>query len=174
MQWSKLKQMIEHRMCDSLAGRVELHYARYRHAHDGHGRLWITIDGREVESVSFHRAAAARSHLAQGLREANAHVVAQDPEFRAAFRDGWAPAMEITRRQGVVTEFEFHEELERFLSLSVKEALASANPLIRALVVVDRRLGKRRLLALGKEALDHPLIRELYALRCEAEGIPSH
>jgi hypothetical protein len=171
MRWSKLKQMVESRMAISLGGRIELHSARYRHAHDSDGRVWLTVDGREVVSVSYHRTAAIRYNIARGLREANAHVVASDPAFRAEFQDGWAPAKAITRKQGIVTQFEFYDDLEEYLSLTVEQAWESPNPLIRALAIVDRRLGKRRLRSLSPDALDHPLMRELYDLRCVAEGI---
>lgn len=51
MRWSKLNQLVEDRMADSLQRRVEVHNARYRHAHDGEGRGWITVDKREVANM---------------------------------------------------------------------------------------------------------------------------
>jgi hypothetical protein len=44
---------------------------------------------------------------------------------------------------------------------------------VRALAVIDRRAGKRRLRSLEVGPLEHPLVRELFRLRCEAEGISS-
>jgi len=59
------------------------------------------------------------------------------------------------------------------LSLSVNEMLRSEKVVIRALAMLDSRLGKRRLrtLQLGDK---HPLVRQFYDLRCEAESIKAH
>jgi hypothetical protein len=42
---------------------------------------------------------------------------------------------------------------------------------VRALAIIDRRVGKRRLRMLEVGPLEHPLVRQLYQLRCEAEGV---
>lgn len=44
------------------------------------------------------------------------------------------------------------------------------DPVIRALAVLDARYGKRRLTAFDPVD-EHPLVRRLFYLRCEAEGI---
>ena len=59
----------------------------------------------------------------------------------------------------------------RFASLPVDEALASESPLLQALAVLDARVGKRRLQALLERPPEHPVVRTVLALRCEAEGI---
>ncbi len=69
---------------------------------------------------------------------------------------------------------EFHRALWDSLSLSIDDMLHSENGIIRALAMLDRRLGKRRLLALDLPDDELPLVRTLYALRCEAEGIAAH
>jgi len=43
--------------------------------------------------------------------------------------------------------------------------------LIRAFAMLDSRLGKRRLRTLRLANDEHPLVRQFYDLRCEAEGI---
>ena len=49
---------------------------------------------------------------------------------------------------------------------------ASVDVLLRALAVIDGRVGKRRLRALAAQPDPHPLVRALLGLRCEVEGIP--
>ena len=51
MRWSKLKQQIELRLAPEFAGRIKFHTSRYRNAHDGMGRSWITLDDVEVISM---------------------------------------------------------------------------------------------------------------------------
>lgn len=57
-----------------------------------------------------------------------------------------------------------------YLNYSIDEALRSERPVVRALAMLDKRLGKRRLtgMDLSKATL---LVKRFYALRCRAEGI---
>ena len=48
--------------------------------------------------------------------------------------------------------------------LSVEEALKSNNPLLQALAVIDKRLGKRRISRIDKNTL-HPLAERLFTER---------
>lgn len=63
------------------------------------------------------------------------------------------------------------EDLEAYLSMPLEDALVAPSPLVRALAMIDRRFGKRRLRALQFAKNELPLVRALHALRCEAEGI---
>jgi hypothetical protein len=56
-----------------------------------------------------------------------------------------------------------------FLNLSINDAVKSANPIIRAFAIIDRRFGKRRL-AYFDDSQEHPLVKMLYRFRCKAEG----
>jgi hypothetical protein len=171
MQWSKLKQLVRERMATSVAGRVDFHCARYRHASDGDGRCWITVDGREVADFCEFRASAAYRRMAAQLRAASGAVDYRDSAQRDAYREAGQQAVEIVHRQGLYNQREFYQALEHYLSLSVDDALVSPVLPIRALAVLDRRLGKRRLRALRLDGGEHALVRALFALRCEAEQV---
>ena len=171
MRWSKLKQQVESRFAETLRGRLELHTAHYRHAHDGDGRLWLTIDGQEVASMCHFRASRARWELAGELAAANAPPGGGGRADAPTYERAWAQALELTRQQGVVSQEEAYRALEAYLNLAIDDAVASKNVLIRALAMADERLGKRRLRALRLAPDAHPLVRELFALRCAAEQI---
>ncbi len=173
MRWSKLKQLIEGRMADALAGRIEVHSTRYRHAHDGDGRGWITIDKREVASLCYWRASIEHGRLARGIRVANNAADYRDPARREQYRAADRYARTILHQQGIFTQDEFYGALWNYLSLSIDDALQSENVLIRALAMADRRLGKRRLSAMQMAETEHSLVRMVFALRCEVEGIES-
>ena len=53
-----------------------------------------------------------------------------------------------------------------------EKSLVSKNPLVRILALLDRRLGKRRLLAL-EESMEQELdwVRAFYVIRMQAEGL---
>lgn len=117
MRWSKLKQRVEGNFADGVRGRVGLWTTRYERAHDRFGRSWITVDGREVISMS--------NFLPCG----------------GSFADGNAARF----GSGVFAGYDLPAAMREFLTLPVDEAIASANPLVRALAVLDRRVGRRRL-----------------------------
>lgn len=65
---------------------------------------------------------------------------------------------------------DWKNSLEAYLSLSINDILASDNPIIRAIGMLDARLGKRRLAAMDAPP-EHDLVRRMYDLRCETDRI---
>ena len=114
MKWSKLKRQIESNLATDVSDRIKFHTTRYRGAHDGMGRSWITLDGSEIMNMQHLSGAAA-------LENPDRH------------------------QNGVYTACDLPDAMAVFLNLSIDDALTSKNPLIRALGIVDRRTGKRRI-----------------------------
>lgn len=140
MRWSKLKQLVEDRMTDSLQRRVEVHSTRYHNDHwQEDSRGWLTIDTREVAN------------------------------FSSLSYPYWTTAS--SPQKYISEKAEFEQALGFVLTLSSNQMLASQNAIVRSLAMLDRRLGKRRLreMQLGED--EHPLVRQFFELRCEAEGI---
>ncbi len=167
MRWSKLKQLVENRMAPSLQRRVEVHSTWYRHlGHDQLGRAWITVDKREVANMCDSRYWNQAIPLVREIRLVNSDSHYDEPGSVSPYDQ----ARTILHERDVYERYEMNKALLDSLSLSIDDALRSANMLIRAFAMLDSRLGKRRLctLQLGDE---HPLVRQFYDLRCEAEGI---
>ena len=114
MKWSKLKQTIESGLAIDVADRICFHSTRYRNAHDGMGRSWITVDDVEIGSMQHLSGPAA----------------SEDPD---------------RLDNGVFTAYYLPLAMRQFLNMNIDDALCSENPLIRAIAVVDRRTGKRRI-----------------------------
>jgi hypothetical protein len=57
------------------------------------------------------------------------------------------------------------DAMRAYLDMSVTQALESENPFIRALAIVDRRVGVRSLHAISVDEQDHPLVKAFYRLR---------
>ena len=161
-RWSQLKQKIEERFCPALKGRVEPRSTRYPKSAEpwfhGGGRGYITLDGAEIFNMATH------SHLHQLLdlqRESSA----------TQSRDRYDYAIEHMGVEGKYTQFTFYHALDQYLSLSIEKALDSSDVLIRALALIDRRLGKRRFVRLPVPGeTEHELVRRFYDLRAQAEG----
>jgi hypothetical protein len=171
MRWSKLKQQVESRFAEVFRGRLELHTAHYRRAHDSDGRLWLTIDGREIASMCHFRASNARWRLASELGVAQAPPGGRGKPDAPTLHHAWDQARDLTRRQGVLSQEEAYQALGAYLDLSIEDAVASENVLIRVLAMADGRLGKRRLRALCLAPDGNPLVRQVFSLRCAAEQI---
>ena len=158
MQWSRLKSAVESRFAASLRRRVQLRVTSYRHAHDGEGRGWITLDREEIFDASTLR------HY-DTLTDLNSALQGQGLGYKKAHQR----ARTQIEAEGIFTEWTFWEALEEYLDLSIEKALSSTNVLHRALAMIDRRLGQRRFRALRLRRAEHPLVRRLYRARGSAE-----
>jgi len=163
MRWSKLKQRIEGFFSDAVRGRIEVHAARYRKAHDRLGRVWITIDKEEIINMCSTKAWIA--HDEAGIESMDKAGGGTD-----AFWEGWHAAKPTLEDQSVFWQEDFYEAAFGYLNTSIDGALASGSPLVRALCMLDRRLGKQRLAKLRIEN-EHPLVQRLLRFRLEAEGM---
>ena len=74
------------------------------------------------------------------------------------------------QERGTLFRWQINVLLVRALSLPIDTALKHKSPLIRGLAILDRRCGKRRLLGI-RQGEEHPFIRAMLELRCEAEGM---
>lgn len=160
MQWSKLKSQVEGLFADSVQGRVRLHSTRYRSMHDWEGRAWITLDGEEiVDMPNFDKWIYECRKRAEKL---------SGPDNDSYFWEDQAASQ--LQQESFFKHGDLGRAMFAYLHLSIDDILASENAIIRALGMLDRRVGKRRLPALAG-SIDHPLVRLLYLFRCEAEGI---
>jgi hypothetical protein len=151
MQWSKLRIRVEELLADSVKGRVGLHSTRYRHVHDGDGRDWITLDGQELVNMPhWYRWTVRHGVNCEAAVGTNSEKL---PDYDSLFRFGG-----------------LGRAMFEYLTLSIDDILISQNVLIRAIGMLDRRVGKRRLKGLVDENA-HPLIGFFHRFRCDAEGV---
>lgn len=160
MMWSKLKSRIEAGFADCVRGRVEVWSTRYRRAHDEAGEGWITIDKTRVHSMG-----TLSFYTAQYLR------AAQGPAAESlTANERWKKAEDALAAEGILPLYGFNNALFEYLNLSIEDVLASDQMMIRAFGMFDKRLGKRRLLALDLRE-DHELVRSFHGIRCAWEGV---
>jgi len=83
-------------------------------------------------------------------------------------------AEEMLLTQNVFNAYHLYAPFMEYSSLSIDEALQSEHIIIRAYAMLDRRLGKRRLIKFNFNLQDtHPLILAFFKIRCDVEGISS-
>lgn len=134
--WSKTKKRLEGYICNSLKDRVDFFCSNYR-IHDGIGRTYITVDGKEVYNMCTLK--------------------------RDYYREP---------KDGFYSQVEFMEAVNEYLNSSIEELLKSDNVLIKILVLLDRRIGKRTLKNMNEVmAKEDNMVQYFYKLRCDAEGL---
>ena len=75
-------------------------------------------------------------------------------------------------RLGVFDQRSFYRAFEEFDNQSIEKSLKSDDLIVRIMAVLDRRVGKRRLLLMKEKMENEPeTFREFYAIRMKAEGL---
>ena len=171
MQWSKLQKSINGLLADSVKNRIQFHMTRY-----GSGssttmaRAWVTWDKKEIANFSTVEKYKEHFALAHEIQQINHCDNFRDPSQREGYYSAYEEAEAILDKRGVFSRFSFYDSLVDYLELSVEDAMGSDNPIIQAVSMLDRRLGKRRLREIDDSSM-HPLVKTFYELRYEAEGI---
>jgi len=167
MRWSKLKKKIEERFSSSLKNRVAINSTAYGNCSCGHA--WLTLDKKVVANFCT-RAFYNRAMQDWGSMEyKNSRWVGNVPipeyvKDSQNLKYGEMDYGELSRQDAYQSCWEYIHEL------TIDQALASNDPLIQTLSVLDSRIGKRRLRNLGAEKL-HPLAKRMLAIRLQEEGI---
>jgi hypothetical protein len=133
--------------------------------HDHDGRAWITLDGEEILNMV---------HIWKWLYE-----VKKRAALKAGETDLWKwqnyeeykeEAEKELENDSYFTQTHLGSAMHDYQSLSAEEILTSENPIIRAIGMLDRRIGVRRLKKIHVKS-EHPLVVATYVFRCKAEGI---
>ena len=79
---------------------------------------------------------------------------------------------DVALKLGVFDQRCFYRAFEEFEHQSIEESLVSDNLIIRIFAILDRRIGKRRLLLMQETINDEPeIFQEFFAIRAKAEGL---
>lgn len=162
MKWSKLKQTIEDRFADSVKGRVELFSTVYRKHSSDMGRGWITIDKKQIADFSTAKSFWLYS---RGYNETTPTNCATHPIVEDSQRTEGQLVEE-----GEFSRWDLYECCWEYLNLTVEQGLEHKSPIINSLAVLDKRLGKRRIVDIDKAEL-HPMTKLLLEFRLSAENL---
>jgi hypothetical protein len=134
--------------------------------HDQQGRAWITIDGEEIVNMP---------HIFKWLYERDrraAELAGVEPGMQTweDYASKWRNAEKELRQESVFWQGDLGHAMFGYLQTSIDDILTSDDALVRAIGMLDRRVGKRRLATLSA-TIDHPLVALLHTFRCDAEGM---
>jgi len=185
MSWSKLKQNLESFLSPALAGKVEYRATGYRYSPDKAGICYIAVDKKnmlnmndtttsirwyqteqEIKSNSDIQIPISNEEIEAVRLETNGKVPEDRLKVMARSRKIAVYAKEILSAQSSLSKSDFTVVATKFLSTSIDESMESKDILLNILALVDRRVGKKRILNMSeKMKLKHPIVQYFYELR---------
>lgn len=162
--WSGMRKKLEQDyLCSSLRGRIQYFVTSYSKCPDHEGRAAIRLDGEEVLKSNYYEYWIAYSQNRNKLQQnTSTHTLKETCEI----------ALKMTLDDGCFETCDFYNAFQEFDNQSIEQSINSENPLVRVFALLDRRLGKRRLLVLQENMEKGPdWVRLFYLIRMEAEGI---
>ncbi|WP_028547799.1 SF0329 family protein [Paenibacillus sp. UNC451MF] len=184
MTWSKLKQNLESFLCPALNGRVEYRATSYRYLPDKAGHCYIAVDKKNVFNMSDTSLIRWYQTELEIKNDSDIQIPINDEEIEVVRKDtkGIVPedrlvviarsrkkseyAKELLSAQSSLSKSDFIVIANKFLSISIEESIESNDILLNILALVDRRVGKKRILNMTeKMKLKHPIVQYFYELR---------
>ncbi|RAP78473.1 hypothetical protein [Paenibacillus montanisoli] len=185
MSWSKLKQQLESFLCPALIGRVEYLATSYRYLPDKAGTCYIAVDKKNVFNMSDVTSLIRWYQTELEIKnDSDIQIPIYNEEIEAVRKDtkGLVPeerlkviargrkiseyAKDLLSAQSTLSKSNFNVEATRFLARSIEESIESNDILINVLALVDRRIGKKRILNMREKIkLKHPIVQYFYELR---------
>jgi len=185
MAWSKMKQQLESFLCPALFGRVEYSATSYRYLPGKAGQCYITVDKKNVFNMNDAATLIRWYQTEQEIKnDPKIQIPVSDEEKEAVRRNakGTIPedrlvviarsrklseyAKELLSAQAALSKSDFNAIANNFLSMSIEECLESDDILLNVFALIDRRVGKKRLLNMADQMkLKHPIVQYFYELR---------
>lgn len=185
MSWSKLKQNLESFLSPALQGRVEYRATSYRYLPDKAGSCYIAVDKKNVFNMSDKTTLIKWYQTELEIKnDSGIQIPISNEEIEVLRKEtkGLVPedrllviarsrklselAKELLSAQSSLSKSNFIVVANKFLSTPLEESLESNDILMNILALVDRRLGKKRILNMAEKIkLKHPIVQYFYAIR---------
>lgn len=185
MSWSKLKQQLEGFLSPALEGTVEYRAPGYRYLPDKSGICYISVDRRnvlnmgdktntirwyqtelEIKNDPEIRIPVSKDDIEAVRQAAKGPVPEERLIVMARSRLSTEHAKELMSAQAALVKSNFIVVANKFLTTPIEESLESRDMVLNILALVDRRVGKKRILGMTeKMGLKHPMVQYFYELR---------
>ena len=159
--WSGIRKKLESEyLAESLKGHISYFATSYSRSHDHEGRAAIRYNCKEIiKGCYYHNWTKAASFP-------------KDEKYERRISEEFAFMDDTAIKLGVFDQICFYEAFKEFDNQSIEKSLCSENLLVRIFAVLDRRVGKRKLISM-KETIENEgdTFKEFFAIRMNAEGI---
>lgn len=159
--WSGIRKKLDSEyLAKSLQGHIQYYATTYSRSHDHEGRAAIRYDGKEIIKGCYW------------YNWTKAGQFPKDEKYERRMREENAFMDDTALKLGVFDQRSFYAAFQEFDQQSIEKSLKSENLIVRIFAVLDRRVGKRRLLMMKDTIEQEPnTFKEFYAIRARAEGI---
>lgn len=185
MAWSKLKKNLESFLCPALDGRLEYSATGYRYLTGKPGLCYIVVDKKNILNmndkttlitwyqteleikndsdiqipINNEEVEAVRKEIKGTVPEDRLQVIARSRKLSVHAKDMWLAQTSLSKSNFIVVA-------NNFLSSPIEESIESNDILLNILALVDRRVGKKRILNMAQQMkLKHPIVQYFYELR---------
>lgn len=160
-RWSSIRNKLEtDYLAPSLRGHIQYYATSYSKSPDHEGRAAIRYDGKEIIKGCFWN---------QWMM---ADQFPKDEKWEKRMTSELAFMDDVALKLGVFDQRCFYGAFHEFDNQSIEQSLNSEDLIVRIFAVLDRRVGKRRLLLLQETIQDEPeTFQEFFAIRARAEGL---
>jgi len=147
-------------LAESLRGHISYFATSYSKSPDHEGRAAIRYDGKEVIKGGYYQ------------NWTKAASFPKDEKYEKRISEEFAFMDDTAIKLGVFDQTCFYNAFDEFDNQSIEKSLYSDNLLVRIFAVLDRRVGKRKLISMKETIENEPdTFKEFFAIRMNAEGI---
>ena len=159
--WSGIRKRMESEYpAESLRGHISYFATSYSKSHDHEGRAAIRYDGKEVIKGGYYQ------------NWTKSESFPKDEKYEKRISEEFAFMDDTAIKLGVFDQTCFYNAFDEFDNQSIEKSLYSDNLLVRIFAVLDRRVGKRKLISMKETIENEPdTFKEFFAIRMNAEGI---
>ena len=159
--WSGIRKRMESEyLAESLKGYISYFATSYSRSPDHEGRAAIRYNGKEIiKGCYYHNWTKAESFP-------------KDEKYERRMSEEFTYIDDTAIKLGVFDQRCFYKAFDEFDNQSIEKSLYSEDMLVRIFAVLDRRVGKRKLISMKETIENEPdSIKEFFAIRMNAEGI---
>ena len=159
--WSGIRHKLENEyLAESLRGHIQYYCTSYSKSPDHHGRASIRLDGEELISGCYWN------------NWSKVHLFPRDDTYEKRMSKEYAYMDDTALKLGVFSEKCFYRAFEEFDNQSIENSLNSDDFIVRIFAILDRRVGKRRLINMYPTLQpENEIFNMFYFIRIHAEGI---
>ena len=160
-RWSAMRHKLEHEyLAECLKGHIQYFATSFSRSPDHEGRAAIRYNGREILRGNYYN------------NWTKAKQFPKDEKYERRMKMENAFMDDVALELGVFDQRCFYEAFREFDSQGIQESLQSENELVRIFAIFDRRVGKRKLLAIKENiGSESKVFREFFAIRMLEEGL---
>ena len=159
--WSGIRHKSETEyLAISLRGHIQYFVTTYSKSPDHEGRAAIRYNGKEIIKGNYWN------------QYVKADLFPKDDTYERRMHEAFPFIDNTALELGVFDQRCFYQAFDEFENQNIDKSLVSDNLIVRIFAVLDRRVGKRRLISMRNFMEEQaPVFQEFYAIRVHREGL---